>query len=591
MKLKKVLITIGSLAVTGGVVAGGIFAYKNYQRENTIAGILPVTDISWEYEGDEATSYGMLTNDAAQEIYLDDTAKVETVYVKQGDTIAVGDALLKYDTSEVEAEIKTKELELESIKNELEKAKHELEVLRKTTPVNKERPQIDTSFWGEEETEEPETEDIEWEEEDTEIVDELPEKDEKDERIYNYLTDEAVPYNVETANGSMENPYIYYVNKDAYVYGSFYNSIRPYEEEPGKNVVIVICKKDENGKMAFRSEEKINEILERMGNIEDLSEEELEERHLLEEELRLPLVDDASDNHTIYLSGDTLPTEYDDDRRWYLFSGIEVEENSLGEWMEEWQEEVEEIEEWEEPEGYSEKELAAAITEKEKEVKKIDIDRRTLELTLNSLKEVTEEGIVYAKVDGFVKSVADLNTSISDGDVFMVVTKDAGLYVSGTVSELLLDRVKPGTTVIANSWETGITFDAVVTEVSDYPTGGSDWSEGNPNVSYYQYTAFVEDTSELKNGEYVDLLIPSEAEDGLFIEKAYVRQENGQSYVMIADENERLKKQYVITGKTIYDGEAVEIKAGLSEDDMIAFPYGEGAVEGANTTEDFEMYY
>ena len=51
--------------------------------------------------------------------------------------------------------------------------------------------------------------------------------------------------------------------------------------------------------------------------------------------------------------------------------------------------------------------------------------------------------------------------------------------------------------------------------------------------------------------------------NSIFIEKAYVREENGRSYVLKADENNRLVKQYVETGKTLY-GQAVEIKSGLS---------------------------
>ena len=57
-----------------------------------------------------------------------------------------------------------------------------------------------------------------------------------------------------------------------------------------------------------------------------------------------------------------------------------------------------------------------------------------------------------------------------------------------------------------------------------------------------------------------------------------MRSEDGKSYCMIADENNRLKKQYVVTGRTVY-GSAVEIKSGLTEDDRIAFPYGKNAVE------------
>ena len=58
---------------------------------------------------------------------------------------------------------------------------------------------------------------------------------------------------------------------------------------------------------------------------------------------------------------------------------------------------------------------------------------------------------------------------------------------------------------------------------------------------------------------------------------------------MIADENNRLKKQYVVIGRTVY-GSAVEIKSGLTEDDRIAFPYGKNAVEGAAVTDSQDAF-
>ena len=64
----------------------------------------------------------------------------------------------------------------------------------------------------------------------------------------------------------------------------------------------------------------------------------------------------------------------------------------------------------------------------------------------------------------------------------------------------------------------------------------------------------MEDSSALKNGEYVDLAIQTNQSEtgGIYLDKAYVRQEDGKSYVMMADENNQLKKQYVVTGKTVY---------------------------------------
>ena len=51
-------------------------------------------------------------------------------------------------------------------------------------------------------------------------------------------------------------------------------------------------------------------------------------------------------------------------------------------------------------------------------------------------------------------------------------------------------------------------------------------------------------------------------------------------YVMKADENEQLKKQYISTGKSLW-GSYVEIKAGVTMDDRLAFPYGKTVREGA----------
>jgi hypothetical protein len=59
----------------------------------------------------------------------------------------------------------------------------------------------------------------------------------------------------------------------------------------------------------------------------------------------------------------------------------------------------------------------------------------------------------------------------------------------------------------------------------------------------------------------------------------FIRQDSGGSYIM-KDENGRLKMQYVKTGKTYY-GYATEIKEGVTMDDSITFPYGDGGQEGA----------
>lgn len=575
MKIKKVIAVAVALAVTGGAVYGGIYAYEAYQSENLVAEVQPVSSINWGYWGDQETSYGMVTNDSSQEIYLENDSRVEEVYVEQGDEVKTGDALIKYDTSEIEIEIKRKELDISTTANSIAKAQRALEVLKQTKPVDKTRPEIDTSKYDDTKKKEEEAKELS-----------LPETDEKDSRIYNYVTASSVPYNAKEADGSEENPYIYYVNKGAYAYGSFFNSIRPTSSSgEGKHVVFIICKKDSKGKILMESS-AVEETVETTETTETSEEPEKTIYEML-----IPVPDDSVSPNTKTFDGNGL-TAYDSDRMWYIFSGEEVETDSS---LQDLLDSIEEEQEWEEPEGYSETELAAAIEEKEQEIKKLDLQRRKEELELESLENTASDGVVYAKIDGTVKSVREISGSGSEDEesgAFMVVTGSEGLYVSGTISELLLDEIKPGMVITANSWETGNTFQATITGISDYPVSGNSMGDGNPNVSYYEYTAYIEDSSSLKNGEYVDLSIQTNTSEsgGLYIEKAYVRQENGQSYVMIADENDRLKKQYVITGKTIY-GSAVEIKSGLSETDRIAFPYGKAAVEGTLVSDQEDMFY
>ena len=585
MKLKKVIAVIVVLAVTVGAVTGGIYGYKSYQKKNLVAEVQSVSSLNYGYYGNSETSYGVVTNDSSQEVYLDDSNKVQEVYVSKGDTVKEGDPLIQYDTSEAEIDIQRKNLEISTTENSLAKAQHSLESLKNTNPVDKTRPSTAStaSSYINKKLQELEQKKA--------YIESLPEKDAKDNRIYNYVTEDSEPYNKDTADGTAENPYIYYCNKDVFAYGSFYNSLRPQKKSDGtytdgKYVKFIICKKDSDGKMVFESVETGDEV------VDDSTESNGDTKEVTVQKYE-PVADDSISPNVKDVDGSTMPMDYDKSRSWYVFSGEEVGK-SLQDYLDElenednWNDE----DDWEEPEGYTEKELAEAINDKESEVKKLDIQLRKLKLELETLQDSINDGVVYAKLDGVVKSVGDPDQKQDDGNAFLVVTGDDGLYVSGTISELLLDEVKPGTVVTANSWESGMTFEATVTSVSDYPVSGNSWGEGNPNVSYYQYTAYMEDSSALKNGEYVDLAIQTNQSEtgGIYLDKAYVRQEDGKSYVMMADENNQLKKQYVVTGKTVY-GTAIEIKSGLTEDDKIAFPYGKTAVEGAAVTEDESIEY
>ena len=550
MKKKSWIIIIISLVVVLAGIAGGIWGYKTYRSNTNEVSVQPVSYLNWGYWGDTESSYGMVTNDSSQEIYLSDSMKIAKIYVKKGDKVEVGDPLMAYDTSELSVNIERKKLEINTTENDLAKATYRLNMLWTQKPVDKTMPEIDEDKYNEY---------IETDKKNNSI----PEKDEKNSFVYNYITKDAVPFNsTDTTAGTAANPYVYYCNKNAYVYGSFYNLLRPSATDAdGICVKFIIPKKNADGLVEM---DPANPTL--------------------------PLADDTITPNEKVIDGASIPIAYELDKMWYVFSGNERTPSDLaGQYQDEFQEY---LSGWEEPEGYTYQELILALNDADEQVKQLDIKRRKLLLELESMQKTASDGIVYAEVDGEVKTVGDIDDPQSNGTAFLVVTGDEGLYVKGTISELTLDKVNVGTVITANSWESGMSFEAEITEISDFPVSSNSWGEGNPNVSYYQFTAYIEDSSALKNGEYVDLTISTGAsqEGGIFMEKAYVREENGRHYCMIADENGRLKKQYVETGRTVY-GSAIEIKSGLSEEDLIAFPYGKDVVEGAITTQESQMYY
>ena len=549
MTKKKVIAIVIGIVVTLGVVGGAIFGYKSYSANTNEVEVQPVSYINWGYWGDTETSYGMVTNDSAQEIYLTDSMKIQKVYVQQGDVVKVGDPLIAYDTSELQINIQRKKLDINTIENDIVQAAYKLNALKNSTPVDKTPPQMD-----EDKYEELAGQDN--------VNNSITEKDAKDNRIYNYLTEDAVPFNIASApTGTQYDPYIYCVNKNAYAYGSFFNSIRPTATDAdGIYVCVVVPLKDVAGKIVVDVAGK-------------------------------PVADTSVTTNTKDFNGEFIPMEYDADKMWYVFSGAERNPSDLaGEYRDEF---LSGLEDWIAPEGYTQNELIEEIAATEKRLKDLDISHRRQLLELESMQKTASDGVIYAEVAGEVKTLGDPNNPLQDGTAFLVVASNDGLYVSGTISELLLGDVTIGTVVTANSWESGMSFEATITEISDYPVTSNSWGEGNPNVSYYAYTAYIEDSTALRNGEYVDLSIStnqSEGSGGIYIDKAYVREENGRYYCMIADENGRLKKQYVVTGKTVY-GSAIEVKSGITDEDMIAFPYGKNVVEGAKTVEQSNMYY
>lgn len=546
-KKKKIIVTIVTLVVIAGLITGGIFFYLWRQQNTLVAEVQPVENLNWGYGGNQMTSYGMVRNDFYQDVYLINGQTVKEVYVTEGQEVKAGDPLMAYDMTLTNLQIEMQELEVETIKNRITLAERELEKLKKEKPIP-EQPDIQEPDIQVPDIQQPDIQEPGIQE---------PAQTDPATGAYHFLSGDISTEQVcVSGTGTSEDPYVIHCMPDCYVEGSYLNQLAAAEASIVVRLQII--------------DPAIGQAV--PGQFWDISSQLLGEIGML----------------------------FDDMAKWSVVSRGPMEESDPIE--PEIPIEPEPMEpdpiEPEIPQGYTAKELAEAIEKTKKDLKDLDLKERQAQLQLEQMQKVTEDGVVLASVDGVIKTVGDKDNPPQDGSAFITVSGSEGLYVTGTLSEMQLKDVQVGQVVYANAWETGMYFEATIQEISPYPTDNSNsWGEGNPNVSYYPYTAFIANAEGLKNGEYVDLTMnaaPSVEDNmAIFLQKAYVREEDGKSYVMIADENDRLKKQYVVTGRTLY-GEAIEIKAGLSREDRIAFPYGKTAKEGVKVKDSSDggmMYY
>lgn len=229
---------------------------------------------------------------------------------------------------------------------------------------------------------------------------------------------------------------------------------------------------------------------------------------------------------------------------------------------------------------------ADAIKYQRSKIASLKLDIQESDIKISQLEKKANKKLISSKLDGTVTYVGDTSGETTDGNALIKVKSSDGFYVIGSISELMLDEITEGTVLNCTSYTSG-SFEAEVMDVSEYPvTSNSYYGDSNPNVSYYAFTAVVTDKSlQLEDQDFVTITYETSSSEGsMVIQKAFVRSENGKSYVY-KDENGVLKKQELTVGSTVDNGYSVIVKGGITSDDLIAFPYGKDVKEGAKTKE------
>ena len=235
--------------------------------------------------------------------------------------------------------------------------------------------------------------------------------------------------------------------------------------------------------------------------------------------------------------------------------------------------------------AHSKSELIMLQSAKRREIANTEIDIKIAQIQLRRLQSEINDGVIYSEIDGTVKALRDETQARGEGTAIIEISGGGGYYIEGALSEFALGTVEIGQPVSVNSWTTGTVCEGTIAEISSNPTQSFySWSEGNPNVSYYPMKVFVEEDANLPDGDMVDMTYSSSANpDSWYIEKMFVRNDGGASYVYVRNDEGLLEKRIIQIGNS--SGGYTEITAGLTQDDFVAFPYGSDVVDGAKTRE------
>lgn len=556
-KLKKGIIAAACVVGVCGAVWGGLTIARNAQRGDV--NVYAVNECAMtDYWGDTSNTSGMVTTDKLQKIYISQSQTVKKVWVKEGDSVKKGTALVSYDSTLTQATVERAKIDYDRQTENLEVMKNELELLKKAK--NKETLQ-------------KECDDLEAKLKNLKAA---YDKDEKhpynaDAPVTEGKITQAEPttITVKGADGKEQTATVYYYSWlspstiDEAKLGEILSNLGV---TPAGDVLTAV---DTYVVLVQRHGDKVG------GYVESTWGMVIMDRYTADNNEVDPPTQ-ASKSVSFRLLNN-LPDFVDTERK-YDSKEIQDTERKLAIAQELLDASMTQLD------------LNKAILEKAQAVKEQEVNLKVAKLKLDKKLAELGDGNVYAEFDGTVKAVRDPDEAYNNSEAVVELSGGGGYYVTGTLSEMDLGSVQVGDSVSISSWMTGAACEGTIVSIDDYPTSnGNNWGDGNRNVSYYPFKVFVTEDANLQPNDYVDIQYQKdtsaeESGSSLYLQSMFIRTDNGKSYVMARGEDGRLEQRWVQTGRDLW-GSYTQIRGGLTVDDYVAFPYGRDVVEGAHTQE------
>lgn len=238
--------------------------------------------------------------------------------------------------------------------------------------------------------------------------------------------------------------------------------------------------------------------------------------------------------------------------------------------------------------SYTYNELIALRREAQERIYQTELDLKKAQLEYETLEFEVNNGVVYSKIDGVVKTIRSPDQAREEQLPAVLISGGGGYYVTGAMSETELAALHVGDTVTVMSWQTYSQTEAEIVSISEYPVEEDGnyyhWSQGNSNASLYPFTVYLDEDTPVREGEYVNITYNpfGGSASGMYLENMFILREGGGSYVYVAGADGRLEKRAVSTGRSLW-GSYTQITDGLTGEEYIAFPYGRNIRSGAKT--------
>lgn len=132
-KSKKTVISVTAGVAAAAIIGGIVFGLRGRGEP---VGVYSFSMVGMtEFWGDNQESYGPVTTDRIQTVFLSDTQTITEVKVKEGDEVKKGDVLMTYDTTLSELQLERKRLDVEKANLQVREAQEELARINKLEPM------------------------------------------------------------------------------------------------------------------------------------------------------------------------------------------------------------------------------------------------------------------------------------------------------------------------------------------------------------------------------------------------------------------------------------------------------------------------